>query len=217
MKTGQWIAAGIGLAAIGGAVAFAQFRDTETPAHNVLIADGEFELREYAPMIVAEVTHSGTRERASSAGFRRLAAYIFAKDRPAGSGDGAEKIAMTAPVMQERVDKHEPIAMTAPVMQDRQVAGRWRTRFVMPSHYSMEELPEPPSDITLTGVPARRMAAVRFSGNPDKVDLSAMERRLADWIAQQGLSAQGTFEYAFYDAPMIPGPLRRNEVMIEVE
>ena len=61
------------------------------------------------------------------------------------------------------------------------------------------------------------MAALRFSGNPSEADLIVMETRLEDWIEEQGLTAKGAVEYAFYDAPMVPGPLRRNEVMIEVE
>jgi hypothetical protein len=43
-----------------------------------------------------------------------------------------------------------------------------------------------------------------------------MEARLNAWVEQQGLTPVGAIEYAFYDAPMVPGPLRRNEVMVEV-
>jgi DNA gyrase inhibitor GyrI len=217
MSISRWIAAGLGLAAVGGAVAFAQYRDIEKPAHDVLMTDGDFELRQYAPMIVAEVVHTGSRERASSAGFQRLAAYIFAKDRPGSGPNADESITMTSPVMQNRVGPDEKIAMTAPVLQDTTAGNEWRTRFVMPSEYSMADLPEPPSDITLNEVPRRRVAALRFSGNPSEADLIVMETRLEDWIEEQGLTAKGGVEYAFYDAPMVPGPLRRNEVMIEVE
>lgn len=212
MAIGKWVAAGIGIAALGGAVAFAQYRNIEKPAYEVVISDEQFELREYAPIIVAEVTHTGDRRRASSAGFRRLAAYIFAEDRP----EGGERIAMTAPVMQERVDQDQRIAMTAPVMQEQTETGVWRTRFVMPSHFTMETLPTPPSDITLTEMPARKVAAVRFSGVARQSDLNKMEARLTEWLGEQELTPTGQFEYAFYDAPMVPGPLRRNEVMVEV-
>lgn len=195
MSAVRWIAAGAGLAAVGVAAAYAQSRQTEQPDYAVVRADADFELRDYPPLVVAEVSHSGSRERASGASFRRLAAYIFAQDRPAGG----EKIAMTAPVLQEE---------TAP--------GEWRMRFVMPSKYTLETLPPAPSDITLTQMPARRMAAVRFSGNGSGRDLSLMEARLRDWLATQGLMPAGEAEYAFYDAPMVPGPLRRNEVLIPV-
>ncbi|MDP5103181.1 MAG: heme-binding protein [Erythrobacter sp.] len=195
MRTGRWIAAGIGIAAIGAAAVYAQFRNTEEPEFSLVRAEGEFELRDYPALVVAEVTSSGDRQRASGASFRRLAAYIFAQDRP----EGGDKIAMTAPVLQ---DETQP--------------GEWRMRFVMPAKYTLETLPPAPADITLTQVPARQMAAIRFSGNGAERDLALMEARLRDWMMAQGLMPAGEAEFAFYDAPMVPGPLRRNEVLIPV-
>lgn len=195
MKTARLIAAGAGIAAVGAAAAFAHYRQTEQPDYLVLRSDGDFSLRDYPALVVAEVSSTGSREAASGASFRRLAAYIFAKDRPAGG---------------------EKIAMTAPVLQDETRPGEWRMRFVMPSRYTLGALPPAPADITLTEMPARRMAAVRFSGNASDRDLALMEARLRDWMREQGLMPAGEAEFAFYDAPMIPGPLRRNEVLIPV-
>ncbi len=214
MSFARWALAGIGLAAVGSAVAYAQYRDTEEPDYDVLFKEGDFELRQYAPMVVAEITHTGERRRAQSASFRRLAAYIFGKDRPAGD---EEDIAMTSPVISERVDRDEKIAMTAPVFQNETAANEWRMRFVMPAKYTLQTLPTPPSDIYLAELPRRRVATIRFSGNARDTDLIIMEARLTDWIESQGLKPAGGFEYAFYDSPMVPGPLRRNEVLIEIE
>ena len=209
MRKRTWIAGGLGVLALGAAAAgWAQYRSIETPDFDEIEADGDFSVREYAPMVVAEVTHTGDRSKSLNAGFRRLAAYIFAEDRP------GEEIAMTAPVMQ---DPREEIAMTAPVLQDAGGSGSWRTRFVMPSQYTLETLPEPPSDIALTQVPSRRMAAVRFSGRGNGPSLAKQEARLREWMDGRGLTAAGPAEYAFYDAPMVPPPLRRNEVLIPVE
>ncbi len=47
---------------------------------------------------------------------------------------------MTAPVSQDAGS--EKIAMTAPVSQER-TGGQWRIAFVMPSEYTMDTLPEP--------------------------------------------------------------------------
>ncbi len=195
MKAAKWIAAGAGLAVVGAAAVYAQYRQIEHPAYALVRADADFELRDYPPLVVAEVSNTGSRERASGASFNRLAAYIFAKDRPAGG---------------------DKIAMTAPVLQDETKPGEWRMRFVMPSQYTLATLPPAPSDITLTEMPARRMAAVRFSGNGGASDLALMEARLRDWMMAQGLMPAGEAEFAFYDAPMVPGPLRRNEVLIPV-
>lgn len=195
MNAGRWIAAGLGLVAVGAAAVYAQKRNTEEPDFALLKSEGDIELRDYPPLVVAEVTSSGDRRSASGPSFRRLAAYIFAQDRPAGG---------------------ESIAMTSPVIQQETEAGRWQMRFVMPAKYTLETLPPAPADITLTQVPARRMAAVQFSGNGSSSDLAAHEARLRAWLAGQGIAPLGEAEYAFYDAPMVPGPLRRNEVLIPV-
>lgn len=195
MKAARWIAAGAGLAAVGAAAAYAQYRQTEQPDFTLVRSDEDFELRDYPALVVAEVSNAGTRESASGPSFRRLAAYIFGQDRPEGG---------------------EKIAMTAPVLQDETRPGQWRMRFVMPSKYTLATLPPAPSDITLTETPARRMAAIRFSGNGSGRDLALMEARLRDWMMAQRLMPAGEAEYAFYDAPMVPGPLRRNEVLIPV-
>jgi DNA gyrase inhibitor GyrI len=180
---------------MGAAAVYAQYRNTEEPEYALVRAEGDFELRDYPALVVAEVTSRGDRQRASGASFRRLAAYIFAQDRPQGG---------------------ESIAMTAPVIQQETGAGAWRMRFVMPAKYTLATLPPAPADITLTEVPARRMAAVRFSGNGGAAELAARETSLRRWMEGQGITATGEAEYAFYDAPMVPGPLRRNEVLIPV-
>ena len=210
MKFWKMAAIGAALVSVGAVGAYAQYRNSvDEPAYTTISEDGDFQLREYDPMIVAEVTHTGDRRPALNAGFRRLAAYIFAQDRP------GKEIAMTSPVMQ---DQEAKIAMTSPVMQDGDnTAGSWRTRFVMPAEYTMETLPTPPEDITLTEVPSRKVAAIRFSGRGSTADLSNKEIELRNWIAEQGLTPAGPEEFAFYDAPMVPPPLRRNEVIIPVE
>jgi len=212
MRIERWVLAGLGIVVLGGTIAYAQYRNIEQPNYQTVIAEGSFEVRDYPSIVVAEVTHDGNRREASSASFRRLAAYIFGNDRP----QGGEEIAMTAPVMQERIDQSEAIAMTAPVMQSKTESDSWRMRFVMPAKYTLKTLPAPPADITLAEVPARRLAIIRFNGEARVDHLAEMESKLIEWIAEQELTMIGTIEYAFYDAPMIPGPLRRNEVMVEV-
>ena len=209
---------GIGLGVVAGlgaiaSVSYAQYRKrTEEPDYTVVQSQEAFELRDYEPMIVAEVTHRGDRRQASGRSFRRLAAYIFGQDRP----EGGEKIAMTSPVIQDRVDQDQASAMTSPVIQEETKTDTWRMRFVMPAKFTMETLPTAPDDITLTKTPARRVAAVKFNGYGSARDLADMEGFLSEWIASKGLTPKGDFEYAFYDAPMVPGPMRRNEVLIEV-
>ena len=204
------ILAGTALALTGGALAYYFVeRRTPEPEYTVVSAEGDFELRDYPPLLVASIEHAGERDKALNRGFGRLAEYIFAKDQ------GGEEIGMTAPVLQ---DRNEKIGMTAPVLQDGGSGeGFWRTRFVMPARYTRETLPSPPGDITIEVVPARRVAALSFSGSPDSANLSQRESELRSQLARRGIQPAGEAEYAFYNSPFIPPFMRRNEILIPVE
>lgn len=183
--------------------------DTEMPGYAVERADESFEIRRYEPVLYAEVTTSGTRQEASSKAFRQLAAYIFNEERPEGG------IAMTAPVITQ---PREKIAMTAPVLQAEGGGGEWTMAFSMPPEWTLATLPKPQNpDIRLFEEPSRTVAAVRFSGRANDSMLQRNEERLVAWMTANGIVAVGPAEYAFYDAPWVVGPLRRNEVLIPIK
>jgi hypothetical protein len=94
----------LGLAAMAVFVFYVQ--NVETPVYRVVTQEGDFEIRDYPPLVVAEVRRQGSRNEALRAGFGPLARYIFAEER------GGERISMTAPVTQQRPER---ISMTAPV------------------------------------------------------------------------------------------------------
>jgi len=184
--------------------------ETEVPEYTIERADDAFEIREYGPVLYAEVTTTGTREEASGKAFRQLAAYIFDDERPEGG------IAMTAPVVQQPA--REKIAMTAPVLQAEDSPGEWTMAFSMPPKWTMATLPKPENpNIRLFEEPARKVAAVQFSGRANDAMLAGNEDALRAWMATNGVTAAGPAEYAFYDAPWVIGPLRRNEVIIPVQ
>jgi hypothetical protein len=54
----------------------------EQPAYTVIRSFGDMEVRDYPPMIVAEVEVSGARKQAINAGFRLIADYIFGNNSP---------------------------------------------------------------------------------------------------------------------------------------
>lgn len=184
--------------------------ETDMPDYSVVRADEAFEVRSYAPQVYAEVTTTGTREEASNKAFRQLAAYIFDDERPEGG------IAMTAPVVQQPA--REKIAMTAPVVQAEDTPGEWTMAFSMPEKWTLATLPKPQNpNITLREEPAKKVAAVQFSGVANSTLLDTNEAKLRGWMAENDVMAIGPAEYAFYDAPWVIGPLRRNEVIIPVE
>ena len=84
----------------------------ESPEYRVVDRFGKIEVREYEPYLVAETTVDGDLENAGNRGFGIVAKYIF------GNNQGERKIAMTAPVNQEKADGTK-ISMTAPVTQEK--------------------------------------------------------------------------------------------------
>lgn len=181
---------------------------TEEAHYKVLKTDDIFELREYAPQILAETIVDGDLEGAGNKAFRLLFRYI------SGDNKSREKIAMTAPVSQER--KGEKISMTAPVSQQR-VQGKWAVSFMMPASYTMETLPIPDDpNITLRQVPARRVAAVRYSGFWRESKYLSNKEKLESWIRGNGFTVVGEPVWARYNPPFTLWLMRRNEILIPV-
>ena len=183
----------------------------EEPKYSVLEKTPPFELRAYAPMILAEVQVEGDLDEASSQGFRLIAAYIF------GQNQVSEKIAMTTPVaVEEQAQKSAKIAMTTPVNIESN-AGKWTVSFVMPSEYTMESLPKPlNTKVQLRQIPAVKRAVVSFSGfyNENKVAERTLE--LEEWMKTKQLQATGAPKFARYNPPWTLPFMRRNEIMIDV-
>lgn len=183
----------------------------EEPKFDIIQADGEFQIREYAPRIVAETNVSGEFSDAPNIGFRRLADYIF------GNNTKRAEIAMTAPVSQER--SGEKIAMTAPVSQEKIADSSWLITFTMPSQYSLESLPKPNSNlVTLRQLPPAKFAVVTFSGFNRRTTVLEKTESLRQWLRTKSVKEKGAEPiYARYNPPWTPWFLRRNEVLIELE
>lgn len=180
----------------------------EEPAFSLVRADGDFEIRTYAPVIVAETTLRGDSNSTLFDGFGPLADYIFAKGRE------GEKIAMTAPVTQRPRDK---IAMTAPVIQQKTSDDAWTIGFTMPAGYTLDTLPAPVNpDVKLVQLPARTMAVLRFSGAAGDAARTRAQATLLSMIAAQNLKPTSTPEFAYYDPPWTLPFFRRSEVMVQV-
>jgi hypothetical protein len=185
----------------------------QQPSYRVVRTLQDFEIRTYEPYVVAEVEVPGTRETAGNAGFRTLAGYIFGKNR------GDRKIAMTAPVTQ--AEGGRKIAMTAPATQAPSRSGadepRWVIQFMMPPEYSLETLPEPlDPTIRFRTVPARRSAALRYSGTWSERRYEEHLAKLSEAIRREGLQPSGEPLWARYDPPWTPWFLRRNEILIDL-
>jgi hypothetical protein len=210
MRSGKQGLAGVVLLLIGSfSLGAGEAMAIEESSYTVVEQADNFELRMYAPNIVAETLVEGDFSEVGNEGFRRLAGYIFGKNRK------QESIDMTAPVSQET--SSEKIAMTAPVNQAT-VGGKWRITFTMPAEYTMETLPMPLDDrVILKQEPGRLMAAIRYSGTWSRDRYQEKEASLRSLIGEHGLKAVGEPVFARYNAPYTLWFLRRNEVLIPVE
>lgn len=182
----------------------------EEPRHTVLVREGDFEIRQYAPNVVAEVVVGGDLDTASSRGFRLVAGYIFGGNRAVSAvsaEDSAERIAMTAPVVAVPEDR-----------EHLEGAQRWRVQFVMPSKYTLATLPRPTNPaVTLREVPAHRVGVVRFSGFMSEPKVEGKARELLAWLKGRGMHAVGAPRLLRYDPPWTLPFMRRHEVVFDLE
>lgn len=163
----------------------------EEPRWKLLETMGEVEIRAYAPSIqaVTELPDSN----ATSAGFKRLAGYIF------GENERGQSIAMTAPVQ-------ETLGVERPVMS-----------FTMPAEYTLEELPSPRNDsVSIVEVPGRTVASLGFSGWATSGKVRRMQEELLRTLEQHEMEIVGVPVLNQYNPPWTPPFLRRNEVSVEV-
>jgi hypothetical protein len=169
----------------------------EEPEYEVIRATEEYEIRQYAPFIVAEVDVDGDAGSAGNRAFRILADYIF------GNNEEGLKMQMTAPVVAEPLPGDKP---------------RYTYSFVMESRYSMDTLPAPVNPrIRIVEKPPRVIASRTYSGRWTEENYRRHETTLMNALAEDGLEVVGEPYLARYDSPFKPWFLRRNEVLIELD
>ena len=196
----------------------------EEPKYKVLDQEAGFELRQYAPLIVAETWVDGDMDAASNKGFRIIADYIFGNNK-APQSTQSSKIAMTAPVTLAPDAQPLKLDMTAPVSVQPAVDAstwvqtqRWRVQFVMPGKYTLESLPLPNnSAVTLREVAAKTVAVAKYSGLNTDSRIRKETQALTDWVHARKLVSSGPPQLARYDPPWVLPMLRRNEIHIEIK
>jgi SOUL heme-binding protein len=204
------IAIALPLVLIGAiALPFTASAKTPEPPFTSVFKQDQFEIRDYGAQVIAEVTVVSNKNEPANDGFRPLAGYIFGGNAP------REKIAMTAPVTRQQGAQ---IAMTAPVTRQAAGAGdTWNIRFIMPEGSRLETMPRPNNpNVRLSEVPGKRYAVIRFSGFGWQSDLDRKTADLRTFMAGRGLTAIGAPVIAFYDPPLTPPFMRRNEIWLEV-
>lgn len=187
-------------------------RSAEEASYVVLEQQGDFELREYASLVVVETTIDGEFKDAGGQAFKRLFGYI------SGENNGSQKIAMTAPVIAstEGDADGEKIDMTAPVIAEEQQGG-WRYAFVLPAGYTLDSAPTPLNpDVRIREIKTRRVAALSYSGRWNQSAFGEHAKRLLDWLQLKQIEPASLPRSAAYDPPWTIPFLRRNEVLVDL-
>ncbi len=184
-------------------------RSSEEASYSLLSENGNIQIRQYPPVLVAETVIEASYADSGSIGFKRLAGYIF------GGNVQKHKMAMSAPVLREAAS--ENIAMTAPVVQQ-QVGNHWVMTFVMPSGYTPETLPAPlDNKVVIKQLPAKKVAVLRYSGSLNQERIAEKSQILLEWLVQNHYKLLSASRSAAFDPPWTLPFLRRNEVHVDVE
>lgn len=179
------------------------FLNLEEPRYKTIQRFAGFELREYEPYLVAEVTVDGDFDKAGNRAFKMLAGYIFGKNQSVTmQTPGSEKMKMTAPVNM----------INSPEEQ-----GSYIVQFFMPSKYTKETLPIPDDKrVTIQNAGGGLMAALRYSGSWAHERYLRKESELLRALSKAGFVQAGPAIFARYNSPFSLWFMRRNEVLIPV-
>lgn len=167
----------------------------ESARYTVIKSDGPFEIREYPDLMLVS-TDSKAQPVDKDGRFMRLFRYID------GANQQEQKISMTTPVFMDPENKPS----------DRQMS------FVIPQQTAAQGIPAPTGEnVRIQQREGGQFAVYRFSGRMNQATTAEAEKKLRNWVEQNGLSPSGGLESAGYDPPWTPGVFRRNEVLIRLE
>jgi hypothetical protein len=183
----------------------------EEAKYQIVQQDGEYSIRHYDPVMMAEVSiKKESYDKSTSKAFGFLFNYI------SGANQSKQKISMTAPVL-KKPKESEKIAMTAPVFIDQNKTDNWSMSFVLPASFTPENTPSatnPEVHIHLRS--AETFAVVQFSGTLSEANRQKYTNLLEAWIQEKGYKQAGLPVFAGYNPPWTIPAFRRNEVQILV-
>lgn len=168
---------------------------TEVAPYELIKDYREFELRRYPPLMLIQTKVSGGFLTAGNLGFGPLVRFI------SGNNQNRQKIAMTAPVIQEPINQ-----------------GLHLVSFVMPSEFNRESTPAPlDPGVQVLDMPEHLAAARKFSGSWNQERFEKEGEELLKAVTKENLKPVGNLYWSRFDPPWKPGFLKRNEVLIRIE
>lgn len=167
---------------------------TEKLPYTQISKIGDIEIRQYPAHILVQVREPGEFFQAGNRAFQPLFNYI------AGSNMSGQKIAMTAPVLQEPMEDSNLVS------------------FVMPKDFDLATIPAPSSQrVSIVQVDEHLAAAIRFSGSWNSQRFAAKGEELLAAVKDAGLETIGSLYWARFDPPFKPGFMKHNEVLIKIK
>lgn len=168
---------------------------TQEQPYTVLSDRGSFEVRHYPEYVLLQTTVSGDFMRAGNVAFGPLVSYI------SGSNARSQKIAMTAPVLQETIAETEHTVS-----------------FVLPEGMNPVDIPLPSNArVTTKVIAAHDAAAVKFGGGWNAERFEERGKQLLHDVVAAGLVPVGNVYFARYDPPWKPWFLKRNEALLALQ
>ncbi len=164
----------------------------EKPAYEVIKKFDIIEIRHYQDLVTASTIMGKSYSASSGNGFRKVAGYIF------GANDRNEKISMTSPVIVEMSDT-------------------MKMSFIMPSKYSLDDLPSPDNiAVTLNKQLPRTVAVVSYKGFSNDAKMEKYKQILIAELKKNDLTPLGEFMFLGYNPPYRLVN-RKNEIMVEIQ
>lgn len=168
---------------------------TQKQVYSVVANHEGFEVRSYADCVLVQVISRGEFMTAGNRAFGSLLSFI------SGNNSRGQKIAMTAPVIQQ------PLAANEHVVS-----------FVMPADFKLADTPAPLSSVvSVTAVPEHLAAARSFRGSWNADRFAREGELLLESVAAAGLQTKGSLYWSRFDPPFKPGFLKHNEALIDLE
>jgi hypothetical protein len=167
--------------------------NTETQRYKIIKTTKDFEIRLYPSATTATTTMDAkTYKELSSAGFRKLASFIF------GGNNANKNIAMTTPVHMDINDSQSSMS------------------FVMPSNYDKDNLPKPnDSSITIKTTTEEYVAVIRFDGYANDEKIKNYAAKLESALKANEIKYYGNFRFLGYNAPYQFWGIR-NEIIVSI-
>ena len=168
---------------------------TEQQKYRVVKRLPNLEIREYEACVLMQVSVFGDFMRAGNIGFGPLVRFI------SGNNESGQKIAMTAPVIQESTSQSEHLVS-----------------FVLPAGMNPDDVPRPSdSNVEMIAVPAHFAVAKRVGGGWNEHRFATEAEELLNAVKTAGLTTIGAIYWARFDPPWKPGFLKSNEALINLK